>query len=410
MTIASEIQDLQTNLQAAKSAVTTKGGTVTDSGLAGLATEIASIPSGGGESDPEFGEVVLYGYTVSETVIDNVSSGFTVTVQNEERLKQAVDITMYELPIVVSVNGDDFSFSDEWTIEATDNNEMPVPELGDPFVFNEIFSVSAVPEPSGSFSFEFTLETIGGIEIDTTTTTKRTLTSITEFNKLAGTADFILDNVPKLALKEVKIGYNIVSTPNAFLYNCENIDTLSFSKNSSVTTIGNLFGRRIGFNSGGVEEIKIPEGVTSIGNDFLPATKINGMVTLPESLLTIGRAFMNGAIISCPIIIPSRVSTIGDNFLTGSSIEAPVKFLGVPTSIGTHFMFECGNMTSTVYLGNVPSTAFATSNNTLSVTINTRPAYQIGIPIKGAYSSSFVARFANRTSSPYRKLIDRGAN
>lgn len=46
MTIASEIQDLQSNLQAAKSAVTTKGGTVTDSGLAGLATEIDSIPTG----------------------------------------------------------------------------------------------------------------------------------------------------------------------------------------------------------------------------------------------------------------------------------------------------------------------------------------------------------------------------
>lgn len=48
MTIASEIQDLQTNLQAAKTAVTTKGGTVGDTGLAGLASEIASIPSGGG--------------------------------------------------------------------------------------------------------------------------------------------------------------------------------------------------------------------------------------------------------------------------------------------------------------------------------------------------------------------------
>lgn len=47
MSIASEIQDLNTNLTAAKNAVTTKGGTVGDTGLAGLATEIASIPSGG---------------------------------------------------------------------------------------------------------------------------------------------------------------------------------------------------------------------------------------------------------------------------------------------------------------------------------------------------------------------------
>lgn len=51
MTIASELQDLQTNLQAAKSAVTNKGGTVGDTGLAGLATEIAGIPGGGGSVD-----------------------------------------------------------------------------------------------------------------------------------------------------------------------------------------------------------------------------------------------------------------------------------------------------------------------------------------------------------------------
>lgn len=50
MTIASEITALQTNLTAAKNAVTAKGGTVGDTGLAGLASEIASIPSGGGSS------------------------------------------------------------------------------------------------------------------------------------------------------------------------------------------------------------------------------------------------------------------------------------------------------------------------------------------------------------------------
>lgn len=48
MSIASEITALNTNLQNAKSAVTTKGGTVGDTGLAGLASEIATIPSGGG--------------------------------------------------------------------------------------------------------------------------------------------------------------------------------------------------------------------------------------------------------------------------------------------------------------------------------------------------------------------------
>lgn len=67
MSIASEIQDLQTNLQAAKSAVTTKGGTVGDTGLAGLATEIATIPSGG--SLDNYGSIkYLDGNNVEQTL------------------------------------------------------------------------------------------------------------------------------------------------------------------------------------------------------------------------------------------------------------------------------------------------------------------------------------------------------
>lgn len=51
MSVSEQIADLNTNLAAAKSAVETAGGTVGDTGLAGLATEIASIPSGGGGTD-----------------------------------------------------------------------------------------------------------------------------------------------------------------------------------------------------------------------------------------------------------------------------------------------------------------------------------------------------------------------
>lgn len=48
MNIADEIQNLNANLAAAKAAIVAKGGTVGDTGLAGLASEINSIPSGGG--------------------------------------------------------------------------------------------------------------------------------------------------------------------------------------------------------------------------------------------------------------------------------------------------------------------------------------------------------------------------
>lgn len=56
MSIASQLEALSTNLTAAKNAVTTKGGTVGDTGLAGLASEIATIPSGGTE---DWGEVTF---------------------------------------------------------------------------------------------------------------------------------------------------------------------------------------------------------------------------------------------------------------------------------------------------------------------------------------------------------------
>lgn len=50
MSIASEITLLTSNLKNAKAAVITKGGVVGETGLAGLAEEIASIPSGGGNN------------------------------------------------------------------------------------------------------------------------------------------------------------------------------------------------------------------------------------------------------------------------------------------------------------------------------------------------------------------------
>ena len=68
MTIASEISDLQTNLTAAKNAVTAKGGTVGNTGLAGLASEIAGIPSGGGGAIPAYARIKYYPFIEPEGV------------------------------------------------------------------------------------------------------------------------------------------------------------------------------------------------------------------------------------------------------------------------------------------------------------------------------------------------------
>lgn len=72
MSIATEITALDTNLNAAKEAVEAKGGTVGDTGLAGLAAEIATIPSG---------STVGWG---TLTYIDSNNIEHEVTIQNED--------------------------------------------------------------------------------------------------------------------------------------------------------------------------------------------------------------------------------------------------------------------------------------------------------------------------------------
>lgn len=72
MSIADEIIDLNNNLESAKNAVISKGGTVGDTGLAGLASEILSIPSGGGN---EWGSLIYE---------DSNNIQHQVTIQNED--------------------------------------------------------------------------------------------------------------------------------------------------------------------------------------------------------------------------------------------------------------------------------------------------------------------------------------
>lgn len=68
MAIADTITELNEALQDAKTAITTAGGTVGDTGLAGLATEIATIPSGGGATVKEK-DINFYDY--DGTLVDS---------------------------------------------------------------------------------------------------------------------------------------------------------------------------------------------------------------------------------------------------------------------------------------------------------------------------------------------------
>lgn len=72
MSIATELVDLSNNLQSAKTAVSAKGGTVGDTGLSGLASEIGSIPTGGG-TITSYGTVTYIDTNTVEKTIEMVT-------------------------------------------------------------------------------------------------------------------------------------------------------------------------------------------------------------------------------------------------------------------------------------------------------------------------------------------------
>lgn len=350
-------------------------------------------------SDPEYGEVTLYGYTVSDTVIDNVSGG-TVTVNNEDALKRMLETTT--LPITITVSGDDVTDPFSWTIE-TSNPGVYI----DTMMFNEAILLNPNNTP---FEMSFTVESIGGTSIDKTTTTTRTLTSVAEFNQLVTSGTFeegrVLGGVPIGAVKEVKVGTSITSIPNNFLRYASALDNFAFATQNSVTSIGTNFLQRAGFDSQ-IPSIVIPDGV-ALGTNFLTSAKI-GSLTLPSDLTAIPNNFLEGAILTNAPTLPNTLTTIGNFFMSGCVFNQPLTLPPNLTSVGVYFLSECSSMTSTINLGSLDATVFATSNYTCASSNRTAASYTTGITIKGTYRSAFMSRFPNRTSSPYRKLVDGGA-
>lgn len=96
MSIASEISDLATNLASAKNAITAKGGTVGDTGLSGLATEIASIPTGSSDN---------WGFV---TYVDSNNTEHTVEIRNEDEYLSLGNSSN----VSITIGGDTFNLRD----------------------------------------------------------------------------------------------------------------------------------------------------------------------------------------------------------------------------------------------------------------------------------------------------------
>lgn len=433
-------------------------------------------------ADPQYGEVVLYGYTETQTTLSNVTGG-TVTVTDDDSFKAVFSGQMtgqtIVLPVSVTITGSDPSSYYAWNIVAIDANGTRLDTsmmMIDPGI-----SISGV---SGSFTVSFRIDSFKSIAIDKTTTTTRTLDSAAEFNQLAPSNNYVLTDVPASAVQSVKVGSSITAIPNYFLSGCTNLQSLTFSRSSSLTSIGNYFLSYITSSSTTLSEISLPNGLQTIGTNFMSSsTAYNQPLTLPNSVTSIGQYFMSSnssfnspvtlstsltsipnyfmqpcSSFNQPLVIPDGVTSIGQGFMSGCTAfnstltlsstltsigntflyncRAFNKTLTLPstltqigdsflatcygfnqaitlpgslTSVGTSFMSNLRDMVSAVNIGTLPATAFAAGNYTLSAYANSAAAYTTGITIIGTNRADFITRFPDRTSIPYRKLIDGGA-
>jgi hypothetical protein len=200
--------------------------------------------------------------------------------------------------------------------------------------------------------------------------------------------------------------YAGISIGNSFLSSCYSFNQ-PLTLPSNITSIGNDFlsGCR-SFN----QPLTLPSELTSIGTYFLNSCySFNQPLTLPSELTSIGDRFLSScSSFNQPLTLPSELTSIGDRFLSGCySFNQPLTLPSGVTSIGTYFLNNCYSLSTITYNAIV----YPTDNNSLSQGDNSKTsASGAGIIIYGTNRAELITALPDSIASPYRKLINGGAD
>ena len=121
-----------------------------------------------------------------------------------------------------------------------------------------------------------------------------------------------------------------------------------------------------------IENVVIPEGVTSIGH--MAFWKCNNLttITIPNSITSIGESAFSFCSGLTSITIPNSVTSIGGNAFSGCSGLTSITIPNSVTSIGEYAFYGCSGLRSVVIPENVTSigdAAFADCSALTSITI-----------------------------------------
>jgi hypothetical protein len=195
---------------------------------------------------------------------------------------------------------------------------------------------------------------------------------------------------------------------NSFMFGCRSFNQpLAFPSDGTIINTGNSFLRNAtAFN----KIVKIPNTITTVGSDFLrDCTSFNQPITLPNNITAIDDGFLYGCYsFNQPLIIPSTVTTIRTSFLFNCrSFDQPLIIPSTVTSIQSSFLENCYSLSTLTY-----NTTAISQNTTsaLAQDINTKTSSNgVGIYVYGTQRVNLINNLPNRTSTPFRKLVNGGS-
>lgn len=397
----------------AKDAVQNKGGTVDyDGGLASLVDEINSIPSSGGQG------------TFEDNPSNNIGSGATKTKALLSMLENGGDIS--------SLDGSGNSRLQNYLVESINLVDAAKNAIvgkggtvGNTGLAGLAEEIDSIPAGGGDIEGWGRIIYLDGDELKTVT-----IQNSSEYDSLCSTsiAPLVIDGVSinKANVKKVELGTYATYTNDYFCNALSNLEEVTGTKN--LQSIGTSFlASRTSLNCdidlSNVEiissnclsdctsfngNIKL-EKATVIQNGFLRnCTSFNQPINIPDTIIELTSNFMRGCTtFNQPLIIPNSVTAIGQDVLREcSSLSKSVTLPNALGSVGSNFMHLCDSFTGPLVC-NSPSTTgvLASNTRTLATTNANAPMYVAGVTLTGPYANIWKSRYADRTSSPYRKLI-----
>lgn len=371
MTIASEIIDLNTNLAAAKAAVVTKGGTVGDTGLAGLEAEILAIPT---TKQLDWGEISYYTTVITPSATNTLAENATIVSQTN-----ITDFISERLYVESDCTVEAWYYMDSGTLRC--NWSTPY-SGGQQFIAQELqyqYGIEISLIDSSTYAHLTWSYVAGGIDKTSRVDTVE-LTSQAEYTSLGASDKTDFDEITIGsttikwgAIKSFTFGDNPTTVPSNFLCN-SGIETVDFG-NVELTAIADGFLKSCKYLDC---EIRLPDTVTTIGNYFLSSAykldypvignnvtsignnclylcqKFNARVEFP-ALVTIGNDFMHSCSAFAHPISLDNVTTIGNYFLSQALKFNSTISLPKVTSIGANFLSSCETFNSAITFPKVTS-------------------------------------------------------